>query len=140
MAANTAPIFPLTPNIGGIGNAALLTANTAADGTGTVSTVFTAGTNGSWVQKVRFRAAAGGNNIQTVARVFLNNGSTNATATNNIQLSEITLPATTSSSNSAITDIDLVLNIPIPAGYKINVVIGTTVATGYYITGWGGDY
>jgi len=138
MAANTAPIFS---SLGDIewGTTAITTANTAKDGTGTVLTCFTAdATNGGFVQRIRFRAA--GTNIATVARVFINNGSTNATAANNILYDEITLAATTLSEVSALAVYELPLNFALPPGYKLNVTLGTTVAAGYYVSVIGGKY
>lgn len=132
-AANNLPIYGATPNATiGLGNAVLVTANTALDGTGTVVTAITAGTNGAYIPKIRF--SANGSNVQTVARVFLNNGNTNGTATNNIKIAEITLNLTTASANSALQDQDLVLNLAIPAGWKLNLTIGTTVAGGWWIS------
>jgi hypothetical protein len=136
--ANTQPIFS---SLGDIqwGPTTATTANTAVDGTGTVLTVFTADTtNGGFVQRIRFRPA--GTNIATVARVFINNGSTNATASNNILYDEITLAATTASANSALAVYELPLNFALPPGYKLNVTLGTTVAAGYFISVIGGKY
>ena len=145
MAANTAPIFSLSPKIGfggadgnGGTTGPLKTANTALDGTGTILTVYTAGSAGSFVQKLRFRPA--GTNVITVVRVFINNGSTQATATNNILYDEMTLPATTAAAASALPIYELMLNIALPASYVINVALGTTVAAGYYCSAVGGDY
>lgn len=135
MAANTSPIFALTPVIG---YGTVATANTAKDGTGTVVTVFTAGADGAFVEDITFRAA--GTNVATVARVFINNGSTNATATNNTLFKEITLPATTLSETVELPDIVLNINKRLPAGYKLNITIGTTVSAGYAVTACGGDY
>lgn len=145
-AANTAQRFSA---VGVIGWGTVATANTAKDGTGTVVTVFTAdATNGGRVERLRFRAA--GTNIATVARVFINNGSTNATAGNNTLYAEITLAATTLSEVAALalqeipnsnaipdaTGFPLVL----PPGYKLNITVGTTVAAGYAVTALGGAY
>lgn len=135
MAANTAPIYSKVPKVG-FGSVA--TANTAKDGTGTQVTVFTAGTEGSYVGSVVFRAK--GTNVATVARVFLNNGSDATTATNNTLIAEMTLPATTLSETTQLAHQELVLNRTIPAGYKINITIGTTVSAGYAVTCFGGDY
>jgi hypothetical protein len=138
MAANTAPIFS---SLGDIewGTTVLTTQNTAKDGTGTVLTCFTAdATNGGFVQRIRFRSA--GTNIATVARVFINNGSTNATAANNILYDEITLAATTLSEVAALAVYELPLNFALPPGYKLNVTLGTTVAAGYYVSVIGGKY
>jgi hypothetical protein len=146
MAANTDPIYTNAPNIGGFSHAdgnggsagPLKTANTAKDGTGTVLTVFTAGTNGSFIQKIRFRPA--GTNVATVARIFVNNGSTNATIGNNIFVDDITLAATTNSEVAEQVMNEKTLNFAIPAGYKINVAIGTTVSAGWFVSVIGGDY
>jgi hypothetical protein len=137
MAANTQPIYSRLPDIQWIQS--ITAANTAKDGTGTVNTVFTAdATNGGWVEKLVFRAL--GTNVATVARVFINNGSTNATVGNNTLFKEITLPATTLSETSALADQELSLRIALPLGYKINVTLGTAVAAGYSATTVGGKY
>lgn len=136
--ANTSPIFVGVPHVEW-GSTAITTANTAKDGTGTVLTVFTAdATDGSFVQRIRFRAA--GTNVATVARVFINNGSSAATPANNILWDEITLSATTLSEVAALATYELPLNFGLPAGYKLNVTIGTTVSAGYYVSVIGGDY
>jgi hypothetical protein len=137
VAANTAPIFSIAGDVEW-GATAITTANTAKDGTGTVLTVFTANVDGAFVQRIRFRAA--GTNIATVARVFINNGSTNATAANNILYDEITLAATTLSEVAALPVYELPLNFALPAGYVINVTIGTTIAAGYFVSVIGGKY
>ncbi len=137
MAANTQPIFSIAGDIEW-GATAITTANTAKDGTGTVLTVFTADVDGAFVQRIRFRSA--GTNIATVARVFINNGSTNATPANNILYDEITLSATTLSEVAALPVFELPLNFALPAGYKLNVTLGTTVAAGYYVSVIGGKY
>jgi len=136
--ANTAPVFSLTGNIGW-GTTALTAANTAKDGTGTTLTVCTAdATNGSFVQRIRFRAA--GTNVATVARVFINNGSSSATPGNNILWDEITLSATTLSEVAALATYELPLNFVLPAGYKFLIALGTAVSAGYYISVIGGNY
>lgn len=144
MPANTNPIFPLTPKTSW---GTVTTANTAKDGTGTVVTVFTAGTNGSRVDQIKVRAL--GTNVATVMRFFINNGSANSTAANNTLAHETTIPATTLSETSALADTDVLIvkgttyTIPIPylpPGYKINVTIGTTVSAGLHVTVWAGDY
>jgi hypothetical protein len=77
MAANIQPIFTLTPNIG---TARLVAANTASDGSGTITTVFTAGENGSRLDKITFinsQATAAASSAM-VGHVFISidNGST----------------------------------------------------------------
>lgn len=137
MAANTRPLYALTPVVSW---GTIATANTAKDGTGTVVTVYTAGSNGSAPIGLVFRAA--GSNVATVARIFINNGSSNATPANNTLLAEITLSATTLSETSALADYRWYFpdNFRLPSGYKVNITIGTTVAAGYAVTCFGGDY
>lgn len=135
MPANTSPIFPLTPNISW---ATVTTANTAKDGTGAVVTVFTAGANGSRVDYLKVRAL--GTNVATVLRVFVNNGGANTTAANNSLILDQTIAATTNSETAQLVDNIIQLDLSLPAGYKINVAIGTTVSAGLQVTGVGGDY
>jgi hypothetical protein len=146
MTANVQPIFPLTPKVSW---GTVTTANTAKDGTGTVVTVFTAGVNGARIDQIKVRAL--GTNVATVMRFFVNNGSVNTTAANNSLAHEVTIAATTLSETSALADNDITINkdggarteVPIPylpAGYKLNVTIGTTVAAGLAVTVWGADY
>jgi hypothetical protein len=146
MPANTAPIFTLTPDIqwgsvddnSGATAGPILSANTAMDGTGFVTTVFTAGANGSYVSQLVVRPV--GTNIATVLRVFINNGSSNGTQANNCLLTEVTLPASTASAASGLQGSGIPLNFALPAGYKINVTLGTAVAAGYRVLVQGGDY
>jgi hypothetical protein len=149
-APNTLPIYSRIADIqwgstdGNGGSAGpLKTANTAKDGTGTVLTVFTADAdNGGRVDRLRIRAA--GTNILTVLRVFINNGSTNATAANNCLYEELTLPATTLSETGQLLNQEIKFNdgegLVLPPGYKINVTLGTTVSAGYFVSAVGGKY
>lgn len=135
MSANINPIFALTPKMAW---ATITTQNTAKDGTGTVSTICTAGANGAIVEDIRCMPL--GTNTASVVRVFANNGSTNTTATNNILWYEASLPATTLTEVAAQDAVIIPLNRSLPAGYKLNVVIGTTVAAGWQFTCASGDY
>ena len=115
------------------------TANTTKDlSSGTSFTAFTASATGGYVQRIRFKPL--GTNVATVARVFINNGLTTATAANNTYWDDISLPSTTVSEISAQPTFELPLNMALPAGYKIIVTLGTAVAAGYTITVVGGKY
>lgn len=131
---------PIYSRVGDVQWAApLTTANTAMDGTGTVSTVFTAdATNGGFVQKLRLRPA--GTNVATVLRVFINNGSTNTVATNNTLFEEISLPSISGAAAAATAGFEVPLGFALPPGYKINVTLGTTVVGGWVPTIIGGKY
>ena len=141
MPANTQPIFSALGSIQWSASA-VNAANIAKDGTGTVTTIATgnnAGNNaGNFVQRLVARAL--GTNVASVLRVFVNNGGVNTTAANNSLIGELTLPGTTISEVSAQADYVLPLNFVLPAGYKINVTLGTAVAAGYQVSIIGGQY
>jgi hypothetical protein len=141
MAGNTTPIFSRIGAIGGIGSTTLATVS-AADYTGVGAQnilVFTSdATNGGFVQRIRLKAI--GTNVASVARIYINNGSTNGTATNNVFYGEISLPATTAATTAATVDVDYPLNIALPAGYKLYVGLGATVAAGWVVSVIAGAY
>src|SRR5271165_5721551 len=129
MSANTSPIFILTPKNtfqAGIGTSA----NTAMDGTGTVYTIYTAGADGSYIQSVRVKAL-GTNSSASVMRIFLNNGSSPATPSNNTLIGEVPLIVTSASSSAPQVDIDYVIERAIQANWLINVCFGTAGAAGW---------
>lgn len=143
MAANTVPIYSKQGNIAW--STLITAATTQRDGTGTVSTIFTASTNGSRVDRIRARAA--GTNVVTVLRVWINNGQTSTSAANNVLYTEKTLTATTISEVAALANYELpdttdptAFPIVLPAGYKINVALSSGVAAGYYVGAVGSDY
>lgn len=146
MAANLNPIFPLTPNIKFV---TLIT----ADASYTVPTtagavIFTAGVNGSKVDQIKARAL--GTNVQTVLRLFVNDG-LGVLAANFTLVYEKMLPASTAAATD-ITGIDIDILIPkdtgvnvcpipyLAPGQKIYASIGTTVAAGWSVSAYGGDY
>lgn len=139
MAINNLAIFPKTAVVNGAGTfiTAVTGANTATDGTGTVNTIYTAGIQ-SYVDGVEFAHA--GSNVATVARVFMNNGSTNATAANNILIGEVTIGANTLSQTASSIRYSILLKRNIPTGYKLNFTIGTAVAAGILGIAYGMDY
>jgi len=137
MAANTTPIFSKQTAIQYVSTG--VSANTAFDGTGTVATVFTAdATNGSKVESISLWHL--GTNIATVVRIFVNNGSTNATAANNALVQEFTMAANTASQTAASVPMTWNCNLVLKPGYKINATIGTAIASGVMVCAVGGDY
>lgn len=137
--ANNQPIFSKIGDIQWSG-ASASAANTTKDlTTGTTYSVFQADpTNGGYVQRIRFRPL--GTNVATVARIWINNGSTTSTAANNILFDEVSLAASTLSETSATSLTELPLNFALPPGYKIFVTLGVTASAGYAVSVIGGKY
>lgn len=141
MPANNQPIFTRLADVQWTVSA-MTVANTTTDLTsGTIYLAFTSdATNGGYVQRIRFRTL-GTNSNATVARVWVNNGSTNATAANNTLIDEITLPTTTVSQVAAQANYELPLNFALPAGYRIYITVGTApTSAGWNATVIGGKY
>jgi hypothetical protein len=135
-----------------------MTNTTAFDGTSAVGTAmalaYTAGVNGSRVDQLSCRftstngSTASGTSAATVVRFWMNNGSANTTAANNILLGEVAMPATTvtSLSTTALTVYFAALplgGLNLPSGYRIYG--GLTVAVGgtnisIQLSAIGGDY
>jgi len=145
MAANTAPIYSIvgatdSTAANNTGTVSGPTANTAQDGSGTLIKLFTAGTNGSYIQKIRFRPV--GSPAATVARVFISSSSSTS-ATVSWLYDEITLPAVTLSQTAASSVFELPLNFALDPSYLLYVTFGTSTGsagTGYSIVAIAGDY
>lgn len=142
--ANSDPIYSRRGNLSKDGTTGMApTLTTAAnDYTGISANnalVFTAdATNGSYVQRLRFKAI--GTNTASVARIYINNGSANTTATNNSFYGELALAATTLIATTSTIDIDYPLSFALNPGFRIYVGLGTTVAAGWVVTPVAGDY
>ena len=139
MAANTAPIFPRTPQVEWSAGP-VTAANTTKDLTsGTIYLVATAdATEGSRIDFLRIMPL--GTNVATVLRVWVNNGGSTATAANNTLVDNITLPATTNSETAALTRQQVDLDISLQPGHCLYVTIGTAIAAGVRVTAFGGKY
>ena len=139
MPANTSPIFTLTPNASAVNIAA---ANTARDGSGTLVTAFTAGSNGSRVDFITFTSAqaTAAASAARVQRVFL----TDASGLNPRLIQEIVLAAVTASNTAigATSTITFTNGLVIKSGQLIKVsqsVYGSAAdATDVLVRG--GDY
>lgn len=147
MAQNTNPIFPLVPSViwvsgtGATAGTPGLTANTTTDLTsGTIyGPIFTAdATDGSRLDFIKLRSL--GTNVATVIRIWINNGSATGTAANNTLYVERTINATTVSQTAEQADIAIIMNISLPANYRVYATFGTAVAAGFHLTAVGGDY
>jgi hypothetical protein len=138
MPRNTDPIFVGRADFDWDTAGALTTANTAKDGTGTVQILWTAESEGSYLEKVI--CCARGTNVASVLRLWVNNGGATTTAANNKLLTEVSLPATTLSEVAAQPDVAKLLDLKLPATYRIIAAIGTTVAAGWDVSISGGHF
>jgi hypothetical protein len=141
MAANTTPIFSLTPAAEWT---TVMTAANTGNVTGNTSyLVFSASTNGAYVQKIRFRHLPSiTNSAVTAARVWINNGSDRTITTNNTLWDEITIAANTLNQAAAAINYELPLNFALPPNYAMYVTLGVAPTAGSSIqaTVIGGDY
>jgi len=141
MSANTSPIF----SSGGSASwSSVMTASNPGHVSGSTSyLVFTAGPDGSFVSKIRFRHLPLSNNSNaTRASVWINNGSSVGTASNSTLWDEVTIAANTVNAAAASINYELPLNIALPAGYTIYVTLGQAPSVGSAIqaTVVGGNY
>ena len=147
MASNTAPIYARQGEVasnGTTGMAPTLT-TAAADYTGISANnqlVFTSdATEGSIIRGLFF--APTGTNTASVARIYLNNGSVNTTATNNSFIGAYGLPATTATNIAAEPSFFYPFpngGIALPPNFRVYVGLGTTVAAGWVVTPVAGNY
>lgn len=148
MPANTDPIW--TKN-GKISSVLVTAANTSSQGGGTVGTdiflAFTAdATNGSFVQRVRCipTATAPTTTTATVARIFISSVTSGSTTSSNTFLwDELVLPAIAAdNASAAVPEFDIILNIPLPAGYTVLITnhAAPAASTAWRFVVVGGDY
>jgi hypothetical protein len=121
------PLFTGTPKIQ-FNATNTLVANTAVDGTGTLTTFYTAGGLGGYLSKIQIRSR--GTNVATVLRVFCNGG----------LFAEVGVPLTTASQVAQLLPFDIPVREPLPANAVMSYTIGTAVAAGFTVMGIGGDY
>jgi hypothetical protein len=143
MSANNNPVYTkkgnLTANDGTTMVSGMVTAT--GDYTGVSANhvlAHTAGADGSYIKKIKFVAT--GSNTASVARIYLNNGSSNTTATNNMLIGQLSLPGTTAINTAATAEPEYNLEMMIPATFRIYIGLGTTVAASWIPTCVGGDY
>lgn len=140
MAANTTPIYVEAPDVQW--NSYLTAVNTTADLTsGTIYLLYTAdATDGSYLRKIKFRPTPAGTTTKTVARIWLNNGSTTGTATNNSLYDEVSLPAITADATIGVYGVDYFIDIHLPASYRVYATLGTGSTNGWAATAVAGHY
>lgn len=150
MAANTSPIWTLTPNIGAT-DITNTVANVNTTAPGTVGTncflAFSSGVDGSYLQKIRFNFVSTTGVISSTAttlQVYLSSINTGATSSANTDL--ITQVQAAAQTVSAVTTspylIEIPLNFAIPASRYILVTQSVAQATNanWQAMVFGGNY
>jgi hypothetical protein len=94
--------------------------------------VATGGADDTIIMGLKFESL--GTNVASVARIYLNNGSTNTTAGNNELIGQISLPATTASAVAATAAPVWYWGEMLNTSWRLYVGLGTTVAAGWRVT------
>ena len=139
MPANTAPIFTQFPNCPVV---TITAANTARDGSGSLVTLFTAGTNGSLLSKVTFTnsQATAGVSVLKVMRIFV----TDTAGANPKLRGEVLLPTLTPSNTviGATATFTFTDGLVLKSGQivKVSQSLCATAADNSDVVAEGGDY
>lgn len=152
MAAGTLPMWTKTPNVGMVGipttNAQVksdgTSAGTSAD---VVYKVFTAGANGSYLDRIRFYSVANAatTGVATVLRAYLSTVAAPGATTNSDTwlIGELSVPAEASANSvNALTSHEMQLGIAIQTGYYIHVSqhVAQTTNQRWNAMALGGDF
>lgn len=129
MAANTQPIFTLTPKIG---IAQISTANANRDGTGTLGTVLTGAEFGTRINRVEIQAT--GTTTAGMIRLFIDDGA-------NVRLwREVTVTAITPSATVVAFTGSIVPTEPLVLPYNHVLKAATEKAETFNVFAHAGDY
>lgn len=143
MAANVEPVFgrvprqTLAPGLAAALNTANLTTGTL--GTDVLVAITAEATDGSIAHGVTMKARPGTNTAACVARFWVNNGSTIATAANSALLGELQIPATTTSTTAPLPEWYYSIERSLAPGYRILVTISAYSTGGFDVIGWSTD-
>jgi len=133
MAANTTPIFVITPHLGMV---RISTANTNRDGTGTLGDVLTATTFGTRIDRIVIEAT--GTTTAGMIRLIIYDGVSASRLWKEINVSAITPSGTVQAFTATISSPDQNPLLVLPAGYVLRA--GTQAAETFDVIAHGGDY
>lgn len=145
MAVNTSPKFTLTPTISW---AKLTGVDSLTDGTDAdVALLFTAdATDGSFLKKIAVQPISTSGSTTTSAtslRLYLNNGSTPGTATNNVLWRDFLIPAVAVNitGTAGVVGQEYMFNEQMPPGYRVYCSVTALAAnTQINVIAFGGEY
>lgn len=117
--------------------AQVTTANTARDGTGTIATVFTAGSSGSRIERIIVEAT--GTTTAGMVRLFINDGS-NSRLYFEIPIPAVTPSGTVAAANASVNTFSTptIMPIVIPSGFSLRA--STNNAETFNVIAIGGDF
>lgn len=134
MAANTTPIFTITPKVGMV---RIATANTGRDGTGTLNTILTGGTNGTRVDRIVVTAQ--GTTTAGMVRFFIDDGSSNIRFWRELPVTAATPSGTVQAFTGTIMSPDIQTPLLVlPSGYILKCAPNN--AETFDVIALGGDF
>lgn len=134
MAANTTPIFSITPRLAMV---RISTGNTNRDGTGTLGDVCVGGTNGTRVDRIVIEATATTTN--GMVRLYINDGSSNTRLWQEVPVAATTPSGTVQSFRATITTPDPTAPLLVlPAAYVLRA--STNQAESFDVISHAGDF
>jgi hypothetical protein len=129
MAANTTPIFTITPKVGMV---QVSVANTNRDGTGTLGTVITGATNGTRINRIDIVAIV--TTTAGMVRLFISDG-TNHRLWKEVPVTAITPSATVAAFSGSVVPTEPLI---LPSGYSLRA--STHNAETFNVIAHAGDY
>lgn len=133
MAANTSPLFTLTPVVA---VATISAANTARDGTGTIVQVVAGGTNGTRIERVVVEATV--TTAAGIVALYIDPNTGTYHLWQEIAVTAATVSTTVLGFSTEFVRTDGLPLITLPASYKIGA--STQIANNFRIIAIGGDY
>lgn len=133
MAANTSPIFTLTPIVA---VATISAANTNRDGTGTIVAVVTGGTNGTRIESITIKATVTTSAGAISLYIDPNTGTFHLWT--EVLVSAVTASPTVAAFQTELVRTDGLPVITLPANYRLGA--STEIANNFRIIAHGGDY
>ena len=131
---STTPSYVGTPKVG---MAIVSIANANRDGTGTIGTVFSAGTSGSRIDKIIIKAT--GTTTAGMVRLYINDGA-NSRLYDEVAVPAVTPSATAGTFQTTLASNQITFELPIilPNGYSLRA--STEKAETFNVVAFGGDF
>jgi hypothetical protein len=150
MTANVAPIWTAVPRADGSAALIATAASVVYDVSGTIGTdvynIFTAGAEGSFVERVRLNYIANGTttSVAAVLRLYISSITSGTPSAADTRFYEsVALPATGALTTTAVNSFfDVSLGFALPPSYTIlaKISVSQGASTGWQATVIGGDY